>query len=541
MGSPPDSGIETIKEVMHVFDYIVIGAGSAGCVMAARLAEAHSVLLIEAGRANPALYFRLHMPAALSEVLTSTRYNWAFETEPEPFLGQRNLYCPRGKVVGGSSSINGMIFVRGHAEDFNRWSEVYGASGWSYEDVLPFFKASETKAGGDPDYRGHTGPLKITNGDTSSPLCQAWLEAGESLGFGRTPDFNGETQEGFGPFDRTVADGLRQSVARAYLSPKNNLGLSGLTILTQAEVQHIAFDGDRAAGVQVLVDGRLKSFQASREIILCAGAIKSPQVLMRSGIGSESALKASGIECLAPRDEVGQNLQDHLEVYVQAACPKPVSLYPSTRGLRKLAVGAQWYLTKRGDGATNHFHTGAFLRSGLDYGYPDLQFHFLPVAMDYDGKDSYRGHGFQVHVGPMKPTSRGSITLNPKDPGLAPKILFNYNATEQDQQVMQRGIELARELINSPPFSELKGKELRPGPVDLPDFVHRFGESAYHPSGTCRMGRDADAVVAPDGVVNGVSGLRVVDASIMPEITNGNLNAVVIMMAEKIAAQILKR
>ena len=215
MGSPPDSGIETIKEVMHVFDYIVIGAGSAGCVMAARLAEAHSVLLIEAGRANPAWDFRLHMPAALSEVLTSTRYNWAFETEPEPFLGQRNLYCPRGKVVGGSSSINGMIFVRGHAEDFNRWSEVYGASGWSYEDVLPFFKASETKAGGDPDYRGHTGPLKITNGDTSSPLCQAWLEAGESLGFGRTPDFNGETQEGFGPFDRTVADGLRQSVARA--------------------------------------------------------------------------------------------------------------------------------------------------------------------------------------------------------------------------------------------------------------------------------------------------------------------------------------
>ena len=308
MGSPPDSGIETIKEVMHVFDYIVIGAGSAGCVMAARLAEAHSVLLIEAGRANPAWDFRLHMPAALSEVLTSTRYNWAFETEPEPFLGQRNLYCPRGKVVGGSSSINGMIFVRGHAEDFNRWSEVYGASGWSYQDVLPFFKASETKAGGDPDYRGHTGPLKITNGDTSSPLCQAWLEAGESLGFGRTPDFNGETQEGFGPFDRTVADGLRQSVARAYLSPKNNLGLSGLTILTQAEVQHIAFDGDRAAGVQVLVDGRLKSFQASREIILCAGAIKSPQVLMRSGIGSESALKASGIECLAPRDEVGQNL-----------------------------------------------------------------------------------------------------------------------------------------------------------------------------------------------------------------------------------------
>ncbi len=283
-----------------MFDYIVIGAGSAGCVLAARLSAAHRVLLIEAGRANPAWDFRLHMPAALSEVLTSTRYNWAFETEPEPFLGQRNLYCPRGKVVGGSSSINGMIFVRGHAEDFNRWSTTYGADGWSYEDVLPFFKRSETKAGGDPDFRGQTGPLKITNGDTSSPLCQAWLDAGEANGFGRTPDFNGATQEGFGPFDRTVADGLRQSVARAYLSPKNDPALSGLTILTQAEVQQIEFNGDRATGVQVLVGGRLKSFQASQEIILSAGAIKSPQVLMRSGIGPEAALNAAGIDCRVP-------------------------------------------------------------------------------------------------------------------------------------------------------------------------------------------------------------------------------------------------
>jgi len=520
------------------YDYIVIGAGSAGCVMAARLARKYRVLLIEAGRADPAWDFRLQMPAALSLVLKSTRYNWAFSSEPEAKLGNRRLYCPRGKVLGGSSSINGMIFVRGNSEDFNRWATL-GASGWSYEEVLPHFKRSETKAGGDPSYRGLEGPVRVTNGDVSSPLNQAWLEAGELLGYGVTNDFNGAQQEGFGPFDRNVADGIRQSAARAYLRGDPEIDRSGLTVITQTEVLGLEFSGDRVIGVKTYRSGRVGQFKAHQEVIVSAGAIKSPQLLMLSGIGPEKALKQFDIPCRSPIDAVGQNLQDHLEVYIQTKCLQPVSIYPSTHGLRQLGVGIEWYLAKRGAGATNHFHTGAFLRSGFDYGYPDLQFHFLPVAMDYDGKAAHRGHGFQMHVGPMKPTSRGWVSLATSDPLSAPNIVFNYNSTEQDQKVMARGIEIAREVALSASFKGLAGKEIRPGAVDVAAFVAEHGESAYHPCGTCRMGDDVDAVTTSNGQVRGVRGLRVVDASLMPEITNGNLNAVVMMMAEKISAEML--
>ena len=521
------------------FDYIVVGAGSAGCVMATRLAERYRVLLIEAGRADAAWDFRLHMPAALSLVLKSTRYNWAFNSEPEAALRNRQLYCPRGKVLGGSSSINGMIFVRGNPEDFNRW-EALGASGWAYEQVLPFFKRSETKLGGDPAFRGTEGPVHVTNGEIDSPLNQAWLQAGDTLGLGNSEDFNGRHQEGFGPFDRTVEDGLRQSAARGYLRRYAAEHAPGLKILTLSEVLGLEFKGDRAVGVRTWQRGQMQVYRASEEVIVSAGAIKSPQLLMLSGIGAESSLKSFDIPCISPIEAVGRNLQDHLEVYIQSACLEPVSIYPSTHGLKQLAVGMQWYLAKQGAGATNHFHTGAFLRSGLDLGYPDLQFHFLPVAMDYDGKAAHRGHGFQMHVGPMKPTSRGQVALKSKDPRAAPQITFNYNSTRQDQQVMARGIEIARAIAASSSFKGLTGRELRPGQVDVMSFVQDHGESAYHPCGTCRMGDDDGSVTDSQGVVRGVRGLRVVDASLMPEITNGNLNAVVLMMAEKISSSILQ-
>ena len=521
------------------FDYIVVGAGSAGCVMATRLAERYRVLLIEAGRADAAWDFRLHMPAALSLVLKSTRYNWAFNSEPEAALRNRQLYCPRGKVLGGSSSINGMIFVRGNPEDFNRW-EALGASGWAYEQVLPFFKRSETKLGGDPAFRGTEGPVHVTNGEIDSPLNQAWLQAGDTLGLGNSEDFNGRHQEGFGPFDRTVEDGLRQSAARGYLRRYAAEHTPGLKILTLSEVLGLEFKGDRAVGVRTWQRGQMQVYRASEEVIVSAGAIKSPQLLMLSGIGAESSLKSFDIPCISPIKAVGRNLQDHLEVYIQSACLEPVSIYPSTHGLKQLTVGMHWYLAKQGAGATNHFHAGAFLRSGLDLGYPDLQFHFLPVAMDYDGKAAHRGHGFQMHVGPMKPTSRGQVALKSKDPRAAPQITFNYNSTRQDQQVMARGIEIARAIAASSSFKGLTGRELRPGQVDVMSFVQDHGESAYHPCGTCRMGDDDGSVTDSQGVVRGVRGLRVVDASLMPEITNGNLNAVVLMMAEKISSNILQ-
>jgi len=524
-------------------DYIVVGAGSAGCVMARRLAERNSVLLVEAGSKAWAWDFRLHMPAALSEVLSTDRYNWFYHSEPEPHLNQRRMYCPRGKVLGGSSAINGMIFVRGNQFDYQRWAASSGLANWSYQDCLPFFKKSETVSDQDPHYRGDSGPLKITRGDVSNPLFGAWLAAGIEMGHGQTTDFNGAQQEGFGLFDRTISGGRRQSAAVAYLDgaklSRQSQHETGVTIMTRTMVQDIIFEQDQAVGVNFTHHGEAGQARARKEVLLCGGAINSPQLLMLSGIGAADELRSKAIDCRVELPGVGQNLQDHLEVYVQYSLKKPVSLYPMSKWYRKPWVGLQWYLNQSGAAASNHFHTGAFLRSGLDHGYPDLQFHFLPIAMDYDGKNQFQGHGVQVHVGPMKPTSRGAVSLRSNNPGDPPKIQFNYHATELDRSVMFRGIRKAREIMAQPAFTPFVDKEIRPGPSDLEAFVRRFAESAYHPSGTCRMGDDDMAVVDEAGRIRGVQGLRVVDASIMPEITNGNLNAVVIMMAEKISDEIL--
>ncbi len=517
-------------------DYVIVGAGSAGCVLANRLSEHHSVLLIEAGPKDHAWDFRLHMPAALSEVLANDRYNWYYESEPEPALGNRKLYCPRGRVLGGSSSINGMIYVRGNAQDFNRWSRILNDSNWDYEHCLPYFKKAENADAGEDEYRGRSGLLNVRQGKGESPLYDAWLQAGEEAGYTHQQDLNGANQEGVGLFDSTIVNGKRGSVARTYLHPV--LDRDSLRVLTNQLVTGIEFSGTRAVGIRARSRQGPKEetlYQANREVIICAGAINSPQLLMLSGIGDADELASHGIRSLAHLPGVGANLQDHLEIYVQYACLQPVSIYPALKWYRKPFIGLQWYLNQTGAGATNHFEAGGFLRSSIDVPYPDLQCHFLPIAMDYDGKQKHEGHGFQVHVGPMKPTSRGSVTLKDANPATAPVIQFNYHQTAEDQAVMKKGIEIVREIVRQPAFKTLAGKELRPGSMPIEDFIRQHAESAYHPSCTCAMG----SVVDSEGKVFGTEQLRVVDASIMPEITNGNLNAPVVMLAEKISDMIL--
>jgi choline dehydrogenase len=519
------------------YDYIIVGAGSAGCVLANRLSANHSVLLIEAGPKDHAWDFRLHMPAALSEVLANDTYNWFYSTEPEEALNNRELYCPRGRVLGGSSSINGMIYVRGNSGDFNQWARLLNDSNWDYEHCLPFFKRSESADAGDDEFRGRDGLLIVHQGKGQSPLFDAWLKAGDQAGFPIREDLNGAEQEGVGLFDCTIHKGKRGSVARRYLHPV--MRRSNLRVLTNQLVSKIEFDGTKAIGVSSQTrnqggsDSRL--YWAGKEVIVSAGAINSPQLLMLSGIGDSTHLSDHGIQTLIHSPGVGQNLQDHLEIYVQYACKQPVSLYPTLKWYRKPFIGMQWYLNQTGAGATNHFEAGGFLKSDASKPYPDLQCHFLPIAMDYDGKNKHRGHGFQVHIGPMKPTSRGAVTLKDANPTTAPRIQFNYHQTEEDQAVMKRGIEIVRDIVRQPGFSHLAGEELRPGKLSLDDFIRQHAESAYHPSCTCAMG----SVVDTEGKVIGAESLRVIDASIMPEITNGNLNAPVVMMAEKLSAAIL--
>lgn len=517
-------------------DYIIVGAGSAGCVLANRLSEQHSVLLIEAGPRDHAWDFRLHMPAALSQVLANDRYNWYYHSEPEAELGGRRLYCPRGRVLGGSSSINGMIYVRGNPEDFNQWARLLNDSNWNYENCLPYFKKSENSDAGDDEYRGRSGLLNVRQGKGDSPLFEAWQQAGEQAGYARRADLNGAQQEGVGLFDSTIFKGKRGSVARTYLHPV--MDRDNLTVLTNQLVSKIEFDGDRAVGVRCgnrNSKGSQQVYRAGSEVIVCTGAINSPQLLMLSGLGDAEHLGQNNISTKVHLPGVGQNLSDHLEIYVQYACKQPVSIYPALKWYRKPFVGLEWYLNQTGPGATNHFEAGGFLRSDAAKAYPDLQCHFLPVAMDYDGKQKHEGHGFQVHVGPMKPTSRGSVTLQSSDPAQPPRIQFNYHQTEADKTVMRRGIEVVREVIRQPAFKDLAGAELRPGNMAVDDFIREHAESAYHPSCTCAMG----SVVDSKARVFGVENLRVVDASIMPEITNGNLNAPVVMMAEKISDMIL--
>lgn len=509
-------------------------------MVACRLIEqGHSVTLLEAGRPDHRLDFRVHMPSALSHVLASTTYNWNYLSAPEPYMNDRRIFCPRGKTLGGSSSINGMIYVRGHSKDFDRWAQLSGYDEWDFDACLPYFKRAEDAPFGDPVVRGAGGPLHITRGAMRGPLFEAFLDAGVQAGHALSDDMNGVNQEGVGAFDRTIYAGRRWSTARAYLDRVR--GLSGLQVRTGCHVERLVVEAGQAKGVDIIRKGKRERLYAEREVLLCAGALNSPQILMLSGIGDQDALATLGIAPVLHLPGVGRNLQDHLEVYVQYACREPVSIYPLLSWYNQAWIGPLWYAFHVGPAATNHFEVGGFIRSGTNIPWPDLQMHFLPIAMNYDGTVTVDQHGFQVHVGPMKPTSRGQVTLASADPLAAPVAQFNYAATEEDRSVMRSGIRKVRDIVRQQAFDKLRGDELMPSDgvtsdAELDRFVAARGESAYHPCGTCKMGGDDMAVVDEAGRVHGVEGLRVIDASIMPEITNGNINAPTIMLAEKIVA-----
>ena len=528
-------------------DYVIVGAGSAGCAMAYRLSEAgHSVIVIEFGGSDAGPL--IQMPGALSYPMNMPRYDWGYWSEPEPHLGGRQLACPRGKVIGGSSSINGMVYVRGHARDFDTWSEM-GAHGWSYADVLPYYLRQEswTSAGhgGDPEWRGKNGPLHVTRGKRDNPLVTAFVEAGVQAGYEATADYNGQKQEGFGPMEQTTHNGERWSAAKAYLRPALK---TGRVQLIKGLAEKIEITEGRAHGVRARIKGVSQVISANVEVIIAASAINSPKLLMLSGIGDADHLKAHGIPVVADRKGVGQNLQDHLELYIQMAASQPVSLYKYWNLFGKAWVGLQWLLNKSGPGASNQFESAAFIRSRAGVEYPDIQYHFLPIAVRYDGQAAAEGHGFQAHVGPMRSPSRGSVTLRSSDPAEAPKILFNYMSHEKDWEDFRRCIRLTREIFAQEAFAPFVRHEIQPGADVQSDealdaFIKDHVESAYHPCGTCKMGdaNDPMAVVDPECRVIGVSGLRVADSSIFPQITNGNLNGPSIMVGEKASDHILGR
>lgn len=526
-------------------DYVIVGAGSAGCALAYRLSEAgKSVLVIEHGGWDGGPF--IQMPAALSYPMNMSLYDWGYKSEPEPHLGGRQLVTPRGKVIGGSSSINGMIYVRGHARDFDHWADT-GAKGWSYADVLPYYKRMEHwhdgGHGGDPTWRGKDGPLHVTRGPRTNPLTKAFVEAGREAGYQVTGDYNGEKQEGFGPFDATIWKGRRWSAANAYLRPA--LKRSNCDLI-RALARKVVIEAGRAVGVEVEMGGKIVTIHANSEVILSASSLNSPKMLMLSGIGPAAHLAEHGIEIVADRPGVGQNLQDHLELYIQQAAIKPVSLFKYWNLWGKAMIGAQWLFTKTGLGASNQFESSGFIRSEAGVEYPDIQFHFLPIAVRYDGQVAAEGHGFQAHVGPMRSKSRGAVSLRSADPNEAPRIVFNYMSHEDDWRDFRRCIRLTREIFQQDAFAEFRGHEIQPGDAvqsdeALDDFIREEVESAYHPCGTCKMGAKDDpmAVVDPECRVIGVDGLRVADSSIFPRITNGNLNAPSIMTGEKAADHIL--
>ena len=532
---------------MEEFDHIIVGAGSAGCVLANRLSAESSnrVLLVEAGGGDQHLF--VQMPTALSYPMAMNRFNWGYYSDPEPGLDGRRISCPRGKGLGGTSSINGMVYVRGNAQDYEEW-ESLGAAGWGYRDCLPYFKRAESWVGGGNRYRGKSGPLGVSAGNEMrlNPLYRAFIDAGVEAGYPETIDYNAEFQEGFGPMHMTVRDGVRESTSRAYLKPVRHR--RNLEVLTRAHVQHIELDGDRATGISVEVLARPRTIRARKEVILAAGSIASPALLQRSGIGDHAHLQSVGVTPTHSLPGVGENLQDHLEVYFQFHCKQPVSLNNKLDPLSKGLIGARWLLLKDGLGATNHFESCAFIRSRAGLKSPDIQYHFLPAAMRYDGTPSIAGHGFQVHVGPNKPKSRGQVRITAGDAAAAPSIKFNYYQHGDDIAAWQQCIHLTREIMQQPAMAAYNGGEIQPGPEvqsadEIDAWLKQNIESAYHPAGTCRMGPASDsmAVVDTAGCVHGIDGLRVVDASIFPSLPNGNINAPVIMAAEKLADAILHK
>ena len=521
----------------NAYDYVVIGAGSAGCVLAARLTQdaAVRVLLLEAGPADNS--WRIHMPAAVGSLLANDRFNWAYVSDPEPHLDGRRLTHPRGRVLGGSSSINGMVYIRGHARDYDAWAQG-GLTGWSYADVLPYFQRAEGHMLGSDDYHGGDGPLAVHAPDIDrTPLASAFVQAAAQAGYPLSSDVNGEQQEGFGRVDRTTRKGRRWSTAQAYLRPA--MTRPNLVVQTGALVQRIVIGGGRATGVEYAVAGKRIVAHAATEVILAAGAINSPQVLQLSGIGDPDVLAAAGVKTLHALPAVGANLNDHPDIVIQHRCTQPISLYGVNKGAAKIATGLRWFAGMESLAGSNHFEAGGFLRSRAGIEHPDLQLTFMPIAIEPGTVDDVGGHSFQVHIDLMRPKSRGHVRIRSADPGLPPSIVFNYLADPRDRIDLRASVRLTREILAQPALAPYRGEELFPGPAiqtdaEIDNWLKSAIETCYHPVGTCRMGRDARTAVVDDQLrVHGLQGLRIVDASVMPDIVSGNTNAPTIMIAEK--------